>query len=98
MPWRTARPGGSKTDAKYRSREHRAQRKALEAQLARDGYLTCGQPICKMPDRTILPGMRWCAGHDDTGTAYVGAVHWRCNVVDGSVRARQRQQASRLRW
>lgn len=98
MPWQTTRPGGSKTAGKYRSPEHRAARKALEAQLARDGHLTCAQPVCKHGDRTITPGMRWCAGHDDTGTTYIGPVHLRCNVSDGAKRGRARQNTSRLRW
>lgn len=98
MPWQTTRPRGSRTAAKYRTPEHRAQRAAYEAQLARDGYLVCAQPVCLHRDRTILPGMRWCAGHNDTGTAYLGPVHFRCNVTDGAKRGRARQGASRLRW
>ena len=98
MPWTRSRPGGTKTAAKYRTKEHREARAAMQAQLDRDGYLLCAQPACLHPTRTILPGMRWCAGHDDTGTAYIGPVHLRCNVTDGAKRARARQDASPLRW
>lgn len=98
MPWSRSRPRGKGVDAKYRTKAHRDQVAAYKAQLARDGSALCGQPICVMPTRLILPGMDWCAGHDDTGTRYIGLVHARCNRRDGAVRARARQTASPLRW
>ena len=98
MPWSRSRPGGANAQAKYRTKAHRQARAAMAAQLKRDGYLTCVQPVCLLHSRAILPGMRWCAGHDDTGTTYIGPVHFRCNVVDGAKRARARQDASPLRW
>jgi hypothetical protein len=98
MPWKTSRPAGSGVQAKYRTKEHRDTCAAYKAQLERDGYLICAQPTCLHRTRTILPGMRWAAGHDDTGTHYIGPVHQKCNAVDGAKRARARQTASRLRW
>lgn len=98
MPWSRSRPRGTSVAAKYRSKEHRDTRAAMQAQLERDGSALCAQPVCVKPSRLILPGMRWCAGHDDTGTRYIGLVHEQCNRRDGSVRARARQTASHLRW
>lgn len=100
MPWSKSRPQGKQAAAKYRTPEHRAQRAAYAAQLERDGSAICAQPVCLMRSRLILPGMKWCAGHNDAGTAYIGLVHERCNRRDGSVRARAKQnpvQSSR-RW
>jgi hypothetical protein len=98
MPWAKSRPRGKGVDAKYRTPEHRAQVAAYNRQLARDGQAFCAQPVCILRSRLILPGMAWCAGHDDTGTRYIGLVHAACNRRDGSVRARARQTATRLRW
>lgn len=91
MPWSNSRPRGGRTAPKYRSPEHLKTRAAYAAALERDGYAWCAQPVCVMPSRKILPGSRWCAGHDDTGTRYIGLVHERCNIRDASVRARQAQ-------
>lgn len=70
----------------------------MKAELERNGHATCAQPICVMPSRLITPTMRWCAGHDDAGTTYIGPVHMRCNVRDGARRARARQDVTTLRW
>lgn len=88
MPWDTTRP----VNPKYHTAEHRRQRKAMTAQLQRDGYLTCRQPECVMASRTIYPTDQWCAGHDATGTAYIGAVHRTCNEHDAGKRGRDRQR------
>lgn len=98
MPWAKSRPRGKHVDAKYRTREHLDTRAAMKVQLERNGSAQCAQPICLMRSRLILPGMAWCAGHDDTGTRYIGLVHAKCNRSDGGVRGRARQTASRLRW
>ena len=98
MPWSNARPGGGKTAAKYRTPEHRRTRAAYAAQLQRDGYLTCAQPVCTRRSRTIHPGDDWAAGHNDAGTAYIGPVHRDCNIKAAAVAARSRQGSSRLRW
>jgi hypothetical protein len=98
VSWSKNRPNGGAVNPKYRTKEHRETVAAYKAQLARDGHLICAQPECVLRSRLILPGMRWCAGHDDTGTAYIGPVHLRCNIRDGAKRARARQTASRLRW
>jgi len=98
MSWKRSRPNGGKTAQKYRDPEHVRTRRRYEQQLAIYGSLTCAQPVCVMPSRIILPGMRWCGGHDDTGTAYIGPVHERCNVKDAAKRARARQSTTRLRW
>lgn len=97
MPWSSSRPNGSATAAKYRSKEHRDTRAAMQRQLERDGYLTCAQPICYMRSRAILPGMSWHLGHDDSGTRYIGPCHAPCNVRDGAKRGRARQNTIQLR-
>lgn len=59
--------------------------------MKRDGYLLCAQPVCVMATRTIYPADKWCAGHDDSGTRYIGPVHFLCNSKDGARLGRQRQ-------
>ena len=97
MSWSKSRPGGGGTQAKYRSKEHRDARAAMKAQLERDGSAQCAQPVCVMRSRLILPGMAWCAGHDDSGTRYIGLVHRVCNQRDGAKRARDRQSVIQMR-
>lgn len=92
MPWST-RPRNDKY-----GHGHAKVRAAMKAQLERDGSAYCAQPICVMPSRLILPGMKWCAGHDDPGTEYIGLVHKRCNESDAGRRARARQSVTRLQW
>lgn len=75
-----------KTDPKYRTPEHRRTRARYARQLKRDGRLECAQPICVEDSRTILPGTRWAAGHDDTGRHYIGPVHASCNLADAQRR------------
>ena len=101
MPW--DRSAG--TNPKYRSREHVAYRKRLVAQLKRDGYLICTATVCVMPSRTITnPNGRerdgLHAGHEDDGQTYRGPQHAACNVRDGAVRARKRQDMPQrpTRW
>ena len=94
MPW-DRRAG---THPKYRSREHIAYRKRLVAQLNRDGYLTCTAKMCIMPTRTITnPNGRardgLHLGHNDDGVTFAGPQHAACNVKDGAVRARAKQDA-----
>lgn len=86
MPWQHRKPSA----AKYNSREHRLRRAALAEELKRAGALRCAQAECVMPTRTIRPGDPWALGHDDTGTAYIGPVHKRCNDRDGARRANRR--------
>jgi hypothetical protein len=95
MPWSNTRRG---THPKYNSREHRAARAAMKAQLERDGYAICAQDICLFNSRIILPGMQWCAGHDASGADYIGPVHRQCNESDAGRRGRARQNASRIVW
>lgn len=97
MPWSRNRPNGGRVNPKYRTREHLAQCATYKAQLERDGYLICAEPICLMRSRTIVPGMAWAAGHDPTGTRYLGPVHRRCNNREASVRARARQTTTARR-
>jgi len=97
MPWDRSRPRGGSVNPKYRSKEHRDARAAMKAQLDRDGFTYCAQPVCVMRSRLITPSMRWCAGHNDAGTEYIGPVHMRCNVRDGARRGRARQNVIQLR-
>lgn len=95
MSWSKSRPRGGAVDPKYLTPEHRAQVAAYKAQLKRDGRLWCAEIVCVMRSRLILPGMKWAAGHDSTGTRYVGPVHQRCNAREAAVRARARQTAAK---
>lgn len=100
MPFDSSRPS---TDPKYRTREHRKYRADLVAQLERDGSLTCTASVCVMPTREITnpngqepDGLN--AGHNDAGDAYDGPQHRACNLRDGAVRGRERQNETRTRW
>lgn len=97
MPWSSNRPNGGKVNPKYRTPEHRAKVAEYKAQMLRDGQLWCAESRCIMRSRLILPGMRWAAGHDSTGTRYVGPVHQQCNASDAGRRARQRQTVTERR-
>jgi hypothetical protein len=93
----------SGAEPKHTSPEHRRYRAKLVAQLKRDGYLICTAKVCILPTRYITTpdGMRpdgLHAGHNDAGTDYDGPQHRACNVRDGAVRARARQNTTRLRW
>lgn len=99
MPWdRTAG-----TNPKYRTAEHRRYRAGLVAQLKRDGHLTCTADDCLFDTRDITnphgndpDGLH--AGHNDDGVTYRGPQHNACNVTDGAVRARARQDVTQLEW
>src|SRR5690348_310925 len=91
------------TDPKYRTAEHRRYRAHLVTQLKREGYLTCTAATCLFTSRDITnPNGRDTdglhAGHNDTGDAYVGPQHNACNVRDGAVRARARQETNNRTW
>ena len=95
MPW--DRSAG--THPKYRSPDHQRRRKALVAQLKRDGYLTCTAKVCVMASRIITePNGRkphgLHLGHEDDGITYAGPQHNACNVRDGAKRARAKQDTS----
>ena len=90
-------------DPKYRTPGHIAYRKRLVAQLKRDGALTCTARHCVMPTRAITnpngqapAGLT--AGHADNGVDYDGPQHRACNLRDGAVRARARQDEPLRRW
>ena len=103
MAWSTSRPP---RNPKYRTREHLAMVRAYKAELARVGWLTCTARECVMPTRTITnpdgsqpDGVT--VGHADDGVAIDGPQHRRCNIRDGSKRARARQieqPSTSLRW
>lgn len=99
MPWDRA----AGTHPKYRTAQHRRYRARLVAQLKRDGYLTCTADDCLFDTRDITnPNGRdpdgLHAGHEDDGITYRGPQHNLCNVRDGAVRARARQEARNLDW
>jgi hypothetical protein len=89
MPWDRTAP----SNPKYRTAEHQAERKRWQAQLERDGWLDCMQPICLMPSRVIHRGERWHLGHAEDGVTYIGPVHPKCNVVDGAKRGNARSKS-----
>lgn len=99
MPW--DRTTG--TDPKYRTREHREARARLVAQLKRDGYLICTATTCVLPSRHITnpngrAGEGLHLGHADDGVTYAGPQHNACNVKDGAIRGRARQEVTTLQW
>lgn len=96
MPW--DRKTG--TNPKYRTPEHKRYRESLVAQLKRDGHLICTAAPCLFPTRHITnPNGRdrdgLHAGHNDAGTEYDGPQHNACNVRDGAVRARAKQNETK---
>lgn len=93
MAWRKG-----PVNPKYRTPEHRAKVAEYNAQMARDGYLTCAETVCVMGSRVILPGMPRAAGHTPNGMEYAGPVHRECNTREAAVRARARQDTTPLRW
>lgn len=99
MPWDRSHP----VAPAYRTAAHRAYRAALVRQLKRDGYLTCTAKVCLFDTRDITnPNGRdrdgLHAGHNDAGTDYDGPQHNLCNVRDGAVRGRARQDVTDLTW
>jgi hypothetical protein len=87
MPWDRSAP----VNPKYRTAEHRNERRRWARILKREGVVLCAQAVCVMPSREIHDGERWHLGHDDSGQHYIGPVHPLCNVKDGAKRARARQ-------
>lgn len=75
----------SKTDAKYKTKEHRDERAKWKVLVELGGANCC---LCGYP---IAPGGAFHLDHTPDGTGYRGAAHPRCNVVDGARRGRARQ-------
>lgn len=92
MPW----DHSAGVNPKYRTAEHIHKRKALVAQLRREGHLVCTAAVCVFPTRHITEpnGRRRNGlhlGHRDDGVTYAGPQHNACNVKDGAVRGRAKQ-------
>lgn len=96
MTWDRSRSG---TSAKYRTPEHRAERKRW-APIVEAGNAECAEPVCVMPSRWIAPGSEWHVSHDPTGTRYIGPSHAACNVREAAKRARAGQISGQAvtRW
>jgi hypothetical protein len=92
MPWSSSRPQGNGTDAKYRTVAHRQARAALLATFQP------GDPCCLCDRPMYGPTRNLHADHWPGSDQYRGLSHAACNRRDGSMRARARQTASRLRW
>ena len=90
MSWDRNRPGGrGYVNPKYRTAEHRA--KVSEYKQLRDR----GLAHCWRCGRHIPPGAPLHAGHDSSGTAYIGPECPPCNRSDAGRRARAKQTAFR---
>lgn len=94
MPWDRSAP----VNPKYRTREHREYLASLKRELAATGTLTCTARKCLFDSREITnPNGRardgLTAGHADNGVDYDGPQHRACNIRDGAVRARAKQDA-----
>lgn len=77
--WRTKRPTAADEIRRkqYASPEHKARRKAIQAQI------DTGQPVaCWRCGRPIVKGSPWHLGHDDRDrTVYRGAECPTCNLT-----------------
>lgn len=99
MPWSTrTRPNRTRTDAKYRTKEHRDAAAAHRRQLEADGSGTCAEIVCVKRTRLLLPGMDVHLCHDRRTGAVLGLGHAACNRSEAARYARAIQDASRLRW
>ena len=82
-------PGFAGANRAYRPERYGPAHKRERARLAptvEHGEAYCAQPICIKPNRWIQPGTPWCLGHNDTGTAWIGPVHYACNHQDAAKR------------
>lgn len=87
MPWARSRPGGrGYVNPKYRTPEHRAKVKEYKTLQA------AGHAYCWRCGRHLPPGVTLHAGHDTTGTHYMGPECPPCNRSDAGRRARAKQQ------
>ncbi len=85
-------------DARYNTREYRAERSRYAALIEREGA-ECQQGLhpdssgtCVMANRIIQPGTPsygWHLGHNDTGDRIIGPTHPDCNTKDGGQRLYQ---------
>lgn len=80
----------------HRTHEYRLARKAYTKAQAQGDWLTCAQPICIMPSRSIAPSDPIDVAHDDTGTRILGPAHARCNRSDGGKRRHHPHPPRRL--
>lgn len=99
MAW--SRVGG--TDPKYRSKEHRDLREHYARRLRAGEVLMCTADECVMPSREMTnPNGRerdgLHLGHEADGVTYRGPQHNACNIKDGAVRARARQDTTSIKW
>lgn len=101
MPWSKSRPRGNGVDAKYRTKAHRDARAGLIAAFTPgDPCCLCGHPMWHsrklnadhFPGTDLYRGLAHGAGHRCTTCGRA------CNQRDGAKRARDRQDATRLRW
>ncbi|MGZ6576560.1 MAG: hypothetical protein ACXVHJ_36955, partial [Solirubrobacteraceae bacterium] len=87
MSWADSRPcGRGYVNPKYRTPEHRA--KVREYKALRDA----GQAYCWRCGGWIAPGAQVHAGHDASGTRYMGPECPPCNRSDAGKRARAKQE------
>lgn len=98
MPWDKSRPGGSKTAAKYRSKQHRDDVKRHKQQLERAGSGVCAEVECIKRSRLILPGMDLHLCHDRRTGQVLGLGHADCNRSEAGREARLRQTSTPIRW
>jgi hypothetical protein len=73
---------------------HQLERKRWEPVVAA-GEAYCCERVCVMRSRWIAPGTRWDLAHDETGTAYLGPAHARCNRREGAARGNRMRTARR---
>jgi hypothetical protein len=95
--WATRRPGGSKTAAKYRTREHVRTRAAHMAALRQAGTGRCAEIRCLYGSRLITPDMDLHLCHDRRTGAVLGLGHAACNRSEAARYARAQQHTISLR-
>lgn len=99
MSWASTRGAG--TNPKYRTREHRELRAHWVRMIVTGHEVWCTATECVFPSRLMTnPSGRepdgLHLGHEDDGVTYRGPQHNRCNVRDGSKRARAKQRSAKI--
>lgn len=98
MPWNRSRPGGSKTAAKYRSKQHRDDVKRYRDELEAAGSGVCAEVVCLKRTRLILPGMDLHLCHNRRTGEPLGLGHADCNRSEAGRHARMLRDSTRLTW
>lgn len=82
----------------HRTPEYRRAYVELRRAQQRGEWLTCVEPRCLMPSRSIAPTDAASISHDPTGTVILGPSHLHCNLSEAAIRGnRMRKMAGTTR-